>query len=269
MTETPPTPPFRRAEWLLYGCIAALFALACLGPFVPQAAHYHDFADRRALAGLPNAVDVLSNLPFLVVGLLGGWMAVWRAPAAVRRSGARPWLALVFGGLVVTAVCSGYYHLAPSDWRVFVDRLGLLPVFAGVLGLALQSLLGQRAAVVTAVLVVLGGPAALWAWLQTGQLLPWAALQGGGMALLLVLAVWQWRQPVAAPRMQWPLGAVLAWYVLAKLCELGDTAIWTASGHHVAGHGLKHIAAALALVPLLQTVQRVPAAAGTITRGQA
>lgn len=265
MTDTthPPQPRLgpARAEWLLYAAYAALLALACLGPFVPQAAHYHDFADQRALLGLPHAFDVLSNLPFLLVGLWGLWRAVWQAPAAVQTSGARPWLALVFGGLVLTALGSSYYHLAPSDLRVFADRLGMVPVFAGVLGLALQSVLSQRAAVVTALLVLVLGPLGLWVWLQTGQLLPWAVLQGAGMVLLVVLALWQWRHVVAAPRIQWPLGAVVGWYALAKLLELGDALVWFISNHWVAGHGLKHLAAAIALVPLLYAVQRVRNAA--------
>lgn len=246
-----------RAEWLLYIAYAALAALALWGPYVPQVAHYHEFADQRSLWGLLNAADVLSNLPFLLVGIWGLWRSVWQAPAAVRASGALPWLALVFGGLLTTAAGSTYYHLAPSDWRVFWDRMGMVPVFAGVLALAVHSLLGQRAALATALLVLLGGPLALLQWLQTGQLLAWAVMQGGGMVLLLVLAFWQWRHAIPAPRIAWPLAAVLAWYVLAKLFELGDHAIWQASQHVLAGHGLKHLAAALALVPLLQTVQRL------------
>ena len=93
------------------------------------------------------------------------------------------------------------------------------------------------------------------------------------MVLLVALAIAQWRQPVVAPRIQWPLAVVVAWYALAKVLELGDTAIWAASAHSVAGHGLKHLAAALALVPLLQTVQRLrnaghaqPAGAGTMPK---
>ena len=256
-TKTPHSSLPRHAEWLLYAAYAVLIALSYCGPMVPQAVHYHDFADQRALGGLVNAMDVLSNLPFLCVGVWGLWQAVVRVPRAVQASGARPWLVLVFAGLVATAMGSSYYHMAPSDWRVFGDRMGMVPVFAGVLGLALQSVLHQRAAVVTALCLLVAGPVSLWLWLQTGQLLPWAVMQAGGMVLLLVLAVWQWRHPVAAPHIQWPLAAVVAWYALAKVLELGDGAVWTLSGHLLAGHGLKHVAAALALVPLVQMVQRL------------
>jgi len=38
-------------------------------PRVPLDAHYHEFADARTLFGIPNALDVLSNIPFLIVGI--------------------------------------------------------------------------------------------------------------------------------------------------------------------------------------------------------
>ncbi len=41
-----------------------------LKPF-PQDVSYHQFADRRLIAGIPNFANVLSNFLFLVVGLYG------------------------------------------------------------------------------------------------------------------------------------------------------------------------------------------------------
>lgn len=276
MTDTsqPPSPRSPAAEYALYAFYAAMLALACLGPHVPQAAHYHDFADQRPLLGLVNAADVLSNLPFLLLGVWG-LLATCKTPAETLRSqGGTPWLLLVFGGLVLTALGSSYYHLLPGDVRVFWDRMGMVPVFAGVLGLALQSLLNTRSAWLSALCVLLGGPLALWIWLQTGQLLPWAVLQGAGMVLLVVLAVWQQRSPPAAQLIRWPLAAIVAWYALAKLFELGDAAVWAGSGHLVAGHALKHLAAALAVLPLLRSLQQLRhlahangASAGTIGGG--
>ena len=276
MTDTsqPPSPRSPAAEYALYAFYAAMLALACLGPHVPQADHYHDFADQRPLLGLVNAADVLSNLPFLLLGVWG-LLATCKTPAETLRSqGGTPWLLLVFGGLVLTALGSSYYHLLPGDVRVFWDRMGMVPVFAGVLGLALQSLLNTRSAWLSALCVLLGGPLALWIWLQTGQLLPWAVLQGAGMVLLVVLAVWQQRSPPAAQLIRWPLAAIVAWYALAKLFELGDAAVWAGSGHLVAGHALKHLAAALAVLPLLRSLQQLRhlahangASAGTIGGG--
>ena len=53
----------------LLAAATLLFALALLlhGP-IPQWSSYHDFADRRTWFAVPNAADVLSNLPFLLIG---------------------------------------------------------------------------------------------------------------------------------------------------------------------------------------------------------
>ncbi|HXV20463.1 MAG TPA: hypothetical protein VD811_05665, partial [Desulfuromonadales bacterium] len=46
------------------------FAVALLPP-IPQYLSYHRFADGRPLFGIPNFLNVVSNLPLFVVGLLG------------------------------------------------------------------------------------------------------------------------------------------------------------------------------------------------------
>jgi ribosomal protein L20 len=62
-----------RTAWL---AVAAFFLAAGLwmqGP-IAQWANYHAFADDRAWLGVPNAANVLSNLPFLIVGAMLGQM---------------------------------------------------------------------------------------------------------------------------------------------------------------------------------------------------
>ena len=47
-----------------------LAAVAGMEP-IPQPAAYHNFADQRVLLGVPHFWNVISNLPFASVGLLG------------------------------------------------------------------------------------------------------------------------------------------------------------------------------------------------------
>jgi len=54
-----------------------------------------------------------------------------------------------------------------------------------------------------------------------------------------------------------PLGGVIFFYVLAKLFELGDEAVFEATGHIVSGHTLKHLAAALAAWPVIRALAPV------------
>ena len=107
--------------------LATVVLAACSGRTGRSAqwADYHDFADERAWLGLPNAANVLSNLPFLAVGAWALWR-LRRAPAASPSlaPGARSRVALV-----LTAVGSSAYHWAPVERqpgrRPAADRLGL------------------------------------------------------------------------------------------------------------------------------------------------
>jgi len=103
--------------------------------------------------------------------------------------------------------------------------------------------------------VLAAGPLAVLWWAHTGNLLPWAVVQLGGMLLVLALAC----LPQRAGAWVVPLGAVIAWYGAAKLLELSDHAVYEATGQWVAGHSLKHLAAAGAAWPVLRALHSVTA----------
>ena len=50
--------------------LASLAGLLLLPP-IPQDQTYHQFADQRVVFGIPNFWNVISNLPFLAIGLAG------------------------------------------------------------------------------------------------------------------------------------------------------------------------------------------------------
>ena len=56
----------------LFGLAAvSLLGLLLLVPPIPQPQDYHQFADRQTLLGIPNFWNVVSNLPFILVGAAG------------------------------------------------------------------------------------------------------------------------------------------------------------------------------------------------------
>jgi hypothetical protein len=235
---------------LLLGVLGAI-ALACLGPAVAQHAHYHAFADTRNLWGIPFAMDTLSNLPFAVFGVWGVLHLLRQRPEPwdIRRA-----LALVFFvGLVLTAIGSSYYHLLPDHAGLAWDRLGMVVAFAGLLGMAVADRISARSGVGMAALVLCMGPAAVLVWYHTANLLPWVVVQGGGIVLMLVLAL---RKPIDQA---WglPLFAVVALYGLAKLLELGDHSVLEWTQGVVSGHSLKHLVASLSAWPVLVVMHNV------------
>lgn len=254
---TLPPNPFRyrpaglsRAEVALLGLAAFLLALACLGPVLPASAHQHDFADQRVLWGIPCALDVLSNLPFAAAGVWGLWLLRRAGPRAIdATSGACA--NLFFAGLVCTAAGSSLYHVLPNDASLLWDRLGMVLPFAGLLGLAAAGRASGRAGWAAAGAVLLAGAAAVPWWARTGNLMPWAVVQIGGMLVVIVLAL----LPRRAGTLGVHLGAVIAMYALAKLFEAADHAVFDATAQWVSGHSLKHVLAAGAAWPVLMAVE--------------
>jgi hypothetical protein len=243
---SPITPPPSRLEVGLLTAMLSAIALAAWGPSVPQFAHYHAFADQRHLLGIPCALDVLSNALFAVLGAVGLWRLNGLRSAHRPPTGQRTSAVLFFAGLILTALCSGWYHLHPDDAGLTVDRLGMVSAFAGLLGLAAADRISVRAGHSTAIAVLLLGPLCVAIWAFGGNLLPWSVLQGGGMLVIVWLATRRPRDDA------WglPLGAVIAWYALAKTLELGDHTVFALSQGLVSGHTLKHLAAAMAAWPV-------------------
>jgi hypothetical protein len=229
--------------------------LAPLLPHIPASghshvhAHGHAFIDARSFFGIPNCLDVLSNLPFLIGGVWG-LIALRSAQsmAAPLQTAAR----VFFIGLILTCLGSSYYHYAPSDFGLMIDRLGMAVAFAGVISLAAGSRLGavvsERA---TPVLLILAPLAAIAAY-TLHNVLPWAVVQFGGMALIIWLACLP-RQP-ALPAIH--LGALIALYALAKLFESQDTQVFELTQGLISGHSLKHIAASLAAFPVIAALKK-------------
>lgn len=240
------TPRIRPIETAMLAALAALIALACFGPFVSQPSNHHDFADTRTLIGIPYAMDVLSNLPFALWGLLGA-LTLLRVPRGALNLATSACAALFFAGLLVTAAASSYYHLQPNDAGLAIDRLGMVLAFAGLLGLAVAGSVSARAGWLTALTMLVLGPISIWVWAATGNVLPWAVAQFGGMLLVLALMV---LKPLPGA-LNLRLGAVLASYALAKVFEMADHQVYDMSGHMLSGHTLKHVLASFAAWPVL------------------
>ena len=240
----------RPAELALLLAVAALAALAALLPATGLPAGYHDFADQRTLLGLPHALDVLSNLPFAVMGAWGLWW-LRRVPLDRLGTAQRGLAGLFFIGLIATAFCSSGYHLDPHDAGLCIDRVGMSLAFAGLLGLAAADRISARAGVALAALVAVAAPAtALVAWLG-GNMTPWAVLQGGGLVLLAALAL---RRP--QPRaLGFSIIGVIAFYAVAKALELADAPVFALTQQLISGHSAKHLVAALAAWPVVRALQ--------------
>ncbi|KAJ1423436.1 hypothetical protein SESBI_12374 [Sesbania bispinosa] len=110
-------------------CGAAFLCCICLILFTPRIPHspnHHHFVDMRNLLGIPNTLNVMTNFPFLVVGILGFVLALEGGVFNISSQGEVCAWALFYAGIVGVAFGSAYYHLKPDDHRVLWDTLPAL-----------------------------------------------------------------------------------------------------------------------------------------------
>jgi hypothetical protein len=136
--------PTRHAILLLF---MATFAVVVFSrPPIPQDAAYHHMADTRRAFGVANGLNVLSNVPFALVGIFG-LIGVARGSAGegeAQDAGLRGPYSALFGGTALTAIGSSYYHLAPDNTRLVWDRLPMSLVCAGLLTVVLSECVDRR-----------------------------------------------------------------------------------------------------------------------------
>jgi hypothetical protein len=241
-----------------------LAAFLAYGP-MPQPQAYHQFADTRPLFGVPNAGDVLSNAGFALVGLWG-LIRLWPLRRNAQLAAGWPGWCLFLVALVLTAVGSGYYHLDPENARLFWDRVPIALACAGLLagaraecGHSMHAMRDTGLLAAAAVLTV------LW-WKITdrtghGDLRFYLLLQ-----LLTLTLIPLWQTIHHAPRAaRIAFGAAVTLYVVAKVAEMNDHALFAALGW-ASGHTVKHLlsvlAAALLVGHLINRVAPRPLPAG-------
>jgi hypothetical protein len=248
-------------RWTLLGVFTGVaIVVTALLPRIPQPQGYHGFADERMLLGIPYTLNVLSNVPFLVVGVWGLWW-MWRSAPARSQHFLDPRervpAAALFAGLVTTALGSAYYHLDPNNHTLVFDRVGMIPGFMAILPLAVAERVSAKwGARLTTPMVAVGvASVLLWDWSEragAGDLRFYGFLQG--YAFLATAGVLLLTKPKYDRQMDWVYS--IGCYGLAKVLELFDGAFYAATGHAVSGHSLKHVAAAVGGGFVLRMMQK-------------
>ncbi|WP_347888118.1 ceramidase domain-containing protein [Nitrosomonas europaea] len=216
---------------------------------IPQDANYHSFADTEVVAGIPNFWNVLSNFPFLAVGLF----SLWRVPRLSERECMAAYIVLSTGiGLI--GFGSAYYHYAPSNETLLWDRLPMTIAFMALFSM----LLGERVIIAhkTISLWFLIGcgiaAACYWSWTESNgreDLRPYAVVQFLPILLMpLIMAMFTKKYLSNHLLLQ-----AFAWYLVAKALEQYDHQAQSLLGI-IGGHPLKHVAAAMAALCIIRSV---------------
>lgn len=241
-----------RAGLLLMLAAAVAFAAVLLPPF-PQPQDYHRFADNRALFGVPNFLNVVSNLAFLAVAV-SGLIATLRSVSFAERAERLPYV-LFFLALTATAFGSAWYHFAPDNEHLFWDRLPINICFAALLSAVIAERYSVRAGLLALPLLLVLGIGTVWYWLRSeeagaGNVLPYFAFQLDALlAILLLMRLFPPRYSRAAD-----LYRAIMLYSTALAAELLDRYVF-ALGEVIGGHTLKHLLAATAVYQVVRMLR--------------
>ena len=224
---------------VLLGLMAGSLAILLLFPPILQNQSYHDFADTRTVLGVPNFWNVVSNVPFVLVGAVG----FARCRHDVTNT-------IIFGGIFLTGFGSSYYHWAPNDGTLFWDRLPMALAFMALLAGAIGERVSARAGAVLLWPLVAMGVLSLLVWGWSGDLRLYGWVQF--FTVVALPAMFLLLPAKYTGTGYWIVAAIL--YLLAKLFEYFDGQIYSLS-QAVSGHTLKHLAAAASCFMILRYFQ--------------
>jgi hypothetical protein len=240
---------------VLFITLVALIATFFVPPIL-QNPDYHNFVDQRMLLGIPNFWNVISNLPFVLLGLMG--------LAYLRRGpmpGGLPELRIVyltfFAGVLLVGFGSGYYHMAPDNQSLVWDRLPMTISFMTFFCSVVGENINIRAARLMLLPLLLFGMASVLYWYISelngaGDLRPYFVVQFLP-AILIPVILLLFRSRLDKSKYIW---ALVASYVIAKIVETLDVQIYSLTGF-ISGHTLKHLIAALGIYFFLLALKKL------------
>ncbi len=233
----------------------SVLAVITLGPLallpslaaIPQDPSYHLFADTRTMMGIPNFFDVVSNLPFLLVGLSGVRFCLKNAVDPARTA----WTVLFFG-VGAVSIGSAYYHWQPGNASLVLDRLPMTIGFMGLFVALLSEYVNSRLASILLIPAVIIGLGSVLYWHVSDDLRLYAWVQIMPLLSLPVIML-LFRSAYTHQRL---LLVALACYVLAKLAETYDLVIFDGLQGAMSGHTIKHLFAAAGGYAILQMLRK-------------
>ena len=210
------------------------------------------------MLGIPNALDVLSNLPFFFVGLWGLLWLMGRAGRAGFRDRRErvPYL-VFFAGVMFTGVGSFWYHLAPCDQRLPWDLVPMTCAFVALVVATYMERVNVRTGYAALAPLLLAGASTVFYWYFTnatghGDYKYYLFLQFfSPVVLTLLIALF----PPRYTGFRF-LAIAFLFYVLAKFFEDYDFPIYRDLNGAVSGHTLKHLIAGVACFWILLMLKR-------------
>lgn len=227
--------------------LICFIVLMLVTPAIPQSQDYHNFADQRTFFGIPNALNVISNFPFLIIGFIGLVLCHHGNYFKLSLQGELWGWTCFYVGVAAVGIGSSYYHLKPDDASLVWDRLPMTVAFTSIIAIFIIERIDERKGMISIIPLVLAGVISIVYWRFFDDLRPYALIQFVPCIAIPLMAILL--PPMYTHSTYWLWAA--GFYLLAKVLEATDDVVYKWTHHIVSGHTLKHLFAAM--VPVFLT----------------
>ncbi|CAN8236667.1 unnamed protein product [Cochlearia groenlandica] len=238
---------WRKKRFLLLGLFLFWLIIMFITPKIPlDSFRHHVFADKRNFMGVPNTLNVMTNFPFLIIGVLGFVLCIGGSFFNISLKGEICGWTMFYGGIASLAFGSAYYHLKPDDNRIFYDTFPILIAYSSLFSSFLVERAGETVGLSCLFLLLfISFLSVAYARVfndlrlcMTFQLIP-----------CLVIPVLTVLLPPKYTHSSFWLWATAA-YVIAEIEGLADNKIYNVDRYVISGHSLGHLCSAVAVVLL-------------------
>ena len=117
--------------------IVVVVVVLFFSPPITQDLLYHNFSNGNMIFDIPNFWNVVTNLPFLIVGLFGLInLNILSKP--------RFQYIIFFIGLIFIAFGSSYYHMNPNNETLIWDRLSMIVAIMSLISIVISEFINNQ-----------------------------------------------------------------------------------------------------------------------------
>jgi hypothetical protein len=234
---------------IFIGSLFIVFSLPPL-PFDPK---YHEFADKRIFLGVPHFFDVMSNVPYLIFGLMGIYFSF---QSYKEKKISWPFF-FFFTGIFYVCFGSIYYHLHPTTERLIWDRVPMTFAFMGLLVGLMDQFIWEKSTKYFLIPFLLLGLFSVFYWYHL-------EIQNNGdqrlyfwvqSIPLIMICFCLFNSKPFFKKTKFYFYALL-FYLVSKIFEFNDHKIFLITDNYLSGHTLKHLSSSFSIFLILSGLKK-------------
>ena len=205
-----------------------------------QSNSYHQFSEKRTIFKITNCYNVISNIPFFMIGIIGLFKLRYISKISYISKNRLSYFFFYFGILFVS-LGSAFYHLTPTNDRLIWDRIPMTFAFMSLFSIILSEFINDNLGKKLLIPLLLTGIGSVIYWYLTekmnfGNLNYYALVQFYPMLAIPLILV-TFKSTLTKSKAYWYLFIL---YFLAKISEHFDKEIFE-NLKIVSGHTMKHL----------------------------